>query len=124
MAHEQRGELDQAIRDFQEALKRVPGNANFLGALGHAYAVSGRRAEALKIIEQLSHPDAGGNEIPAFFIVLVYSGLGEKDKAFEWLERAYRDRSGSVRYLKVEPRLDPLRSDPRFLDLLRRVGLS
>ena len=124
MAHEQRGELDQAIRDFQEALKRVPGNANFLGALGHAYAVSGRRAEALKIVEQLSNPDAGGNEIPAFFIVLVYSGLGEKDKAFEWLERSYRDRSGSVRYLKVEPRLDPLRADPRFLDLLRRVGLS
>jgi hypothetical protein len=56
--------------------------------------------------------------------VLVYAGLGEKDKAFEWLERAYRDHSGSVRYLKVEPRLDPLRSDPRFLELMRRIGLS
>jgi hypothetical protein len=54
----------------------------------------------------------------------VYTGLGEKDSAFKWLEQAYRDRSGSVRYLKIEPRLDPLRSDPRFLDLLRRVGIG
>ena len=124
MAREQKGELDEAIRDFQEAVKRSPVNPNFLAALGHAYAVSGRRAEALKIIEQLSKPEAGETEVPAFYIVLVYAGLGEKDKAFEWLEQAYRDRSGSVRYLKVEPRLDPLRSDPRFSELMRRVGLN
>ncbi len=60
----------------------------------------------------------------AFFIVLVYAGLGEKDRAFEWLERAYGDRSGSVRYLKIEPRLDPLRSDARCQELIRRVGLD
>ena len=124
MAREQKGQFDEAIRDFQEAVKRSPANPNFLAALGHAYAVSGRRAEALKIIEELSKPEAGETEVPAFYIVLVYAGLGEKDKAFEWLEQAYRDRSGSVRYLKVEPRLDPLRSDPRFSELMRRVGLT
>ena len=124
MAHEQKGEFEQAIRDFSEALKRSPGNPNYLGALGHAYAVSGRASEARKIAKELERPLRGGEEVPAFFLALVYAGLGDKDKAFEWLEHAYRDRSGSVRYLKIEPRLDPLRSDPRFADLMRRVGLS
>lgn len=122
MAHEQKGEFEQAIRDFQEALKRSPDNPNYLGALGHAYAVSGRASEARKIAEKLGQP-VSGEEMPAFFIALVYAGLGDKDRAFQWLEHAYRDRSGSVRYLKVEPRLDPLRSDRRFEDLMQRVGL-
>jgi hypothetical protein len=54
---------------------------------------------------------------------VVHVGLGANDKAFEYLERAYEERSGSLIYLKVEPILDPLRSDPRFQDLVRRVGL-
>jgi tetratricopeptide (TPR) repeat protein len=124
MAHEQKREFEQSIRDFQEALKRSPDNPNYLAALGHAYAISGRHAEARRIAEDLQRPREGEPELPAFFIALVYAGLGEKDSAFKWLEQAYRDRSGSVRYLKIEPRLDPLRSDPRFLDLLRRVGIG
>ncbi|MGH9755415.1 MAG: TPR end-of-group domain-containing protein, partial [Blastocatellia bacterium] len=57
-------------------------------------------------------------------IAAIYTGLGENDQAFEWLEHAYLDRSGWMIYLKVEPMLDSLRSDPRFIDLLRRVGFA
>jgi hypothetical protein len=55
-------------------------------------------------------------------VALVYAGLGEKDRAFEWLERAYKDHDKSLYFLKVDPTLDPLRSDPRFQDLLRRMN--
>jgi hypothetical protein len=54
---------------------------------------------------------------------MIYVGLGENDRAFEWLERAYRERDGMMTHLKVTPRIDPLRSDPRFEDLMRRIGL-
>ncbi len=57
-------------------------------------------------------------------MAIIYTGLGEKEKAFEWLEKAYEDRSELMTWLKVDPRLDPLRDDPRFQDLLRRVGFE
>jgi len=57
------------------------------------------------------------------WIALVYTGLGDKDKAFEWLENAYNERNHWLIWIKVEPRFDSLRSDPRFTDLLRRIGL-
>jgi hypothetical protein len=56
-------------------------------------------------------------------IATVYAGLGDRDKAFEWLEKAYQERSPRLTWLKVEPMLDSIRSDPRYADLLRRMGL-
>jgi TolB-like protein/DNA-binding winged helix-turn-helix (wHTH) protein/Tfp pilus assembly protein PilF len=122
MAYQQKGNFEEAIRSYQEALERAPGNPNFLAALGHVYAVSGRTAEARKIAAELTQRASQG--VSPFFIALVHTGLGDKDQAFAWLEKAYAERSGSVRYLKVERRLDPLRSDSRYRDLLRRLGLS
>jgi hypothetical protein len=55
---------------------------------------------------------------------MVYLGLGQKDRAFEWFEKAFVERSGWMAYLKVDPRLDPVRTDPRYADLLRRVGFK
>ena len=60
--------------------------------------------------------------VSPYFIALIYTGLGEKDKAFEWLEKAYHERHPYLAFLKVEPVFDTLRSDPRFADLLRRIG--
>ncbi|MGH9370214.1 MAG: TPR end-of-group domain-containing protein [Vicinamibacterales bacterium] len=60
----------------------------------------------------------------AFFFALLHAGLDEKPQALSWLEKAYKERSGSIRYLKVEPRLDRLRGEPRFQELMRRVGLA
>lgn len=123
MAYEQQESLPEAIQKFQEALKRSPGNPNYLAALGHAYGIAGKKAEALKVLEQMK-VQSKQEPVSPFFYALVYTGLGEKDSALQWLEKAYRERSGSIRYLKVEPRLDSIRADPRFTDLMRRVGLE
>ena len=123
MAYEQKGQFDEAFQQFQEALKRSPNNPNYLAAMGHAYGVAGKRAEALNVLEQmkaLSKQDP----VSPFFFALVYTGLGDKESALQWLEKAYEQRSGSIRYLKVEPRLDSIRADPKFADLMRRVGLA
>jgi adenylate cyclase len=90
-------------------------------ALGHAYAVAGMRDEALKIIASLKE-QSKQRYIAPFRFALIYVGLGENDQAFEWLEKSFKDRSPDMKFLKVDPRFDNLRSDPRFADLLRRMN--
>ena len=87
-----------------------------------AYGLAGRKAEASKILNELLELNETRYVTPAA-LVNVYIGLGDKEQAFVWLEKAYQERSNYVAYLKVFPILDPLRSDPRFADLVRRVGL-
>ncbi len=91
-----------------------------MGALGQAYALSGRRDEAGKFLKELKESSNGWSVL---WIAEVYAALGDKDQAFEWLEKAYRDRNFTFEFLKYEPYWDSLRSDPRFKDLLRRIGL-
>lgn len=87
--------------------------------LGYAYAMAGRRAEAMEIIEQML---ALPKQWTSYRIATIYAALDEKDQAFYWLEKAYEERHGWLVFLKVEPELDPLRDDPRFKDLLRRMN--
>ena len=98
------------------------GRAMSLALLGYAHARLGERSEALRILEQL---EAASKEryTPAVSFAVVYAGLGEKDQAFAWLEKAYGERTSRLGYLKVEPLWDPLRTDLRFADLVRRIGL-
>lgn len=115
-------QFNEAIAASQKAVdlsERTPGA---LGMLGLAYGLGGRKAEARKILDELLKLSETRYVTPAAF-VNVYIGLDDKDKAFEWLEKAYQEKSNYVAYLKVFPLLDPLRSDPRFPELLRRVGL-
>lgn len=84
--------------------------------------MSGKRAEAQKILDGLKER-AKQNDVAAVNFAIVYTGLGEKDRAFAWLEKVYKDRSGPP-YLSIDPMLDSLRSDPRFADLARRKGLA
>ena len=91
-----------------------------LGHLGNAYARAGKKAEARKAIQDLLEFTKQG--LGTWELALVYAGLGEKDQAFEWLERAYKVHDKGMCYLKIDPPLDPLRSDPRFQDLLRRMN--
>ena len=122
MAYQQKNMFDEAIKDYTHALKRSPGNSNFLAALGHAYASTGKIAEAQKCLDTLI---VQNKEYPiSFFIALVYAGLNDKQKAINWLEKACDERSGSVRYLKMEPRLRNLRDDPRYATLMKKVGLE
>ena len=115
----EKGLYEEAFREFQ----KLEGRPHALGHLGNAYARGGRAAEARAIVPELEEY-ARKNGIGTYEIALVYAGLGEKDKAFEWLEKAYLARDKGLTFLKADPCLDPLRSDPRFRDLLGRVGLS
>ncbi len=117
LTYEQKGRFEEAIEEFQTAISL---GGIGLQELGHVYAVSGKKSEALKVLEKLRSQTPP----PSYQIALVYVGLRESDQAFAWLERAYEERSPFYfMTLKVEPRLDSLRSEPRFQDLLRRVGL-
>jgi serine/threonine-protein kinase len=123
LAYEQQGQVDRAVEEFRNAVT-MSGDVTFAAAaLGHLYGTAGRIAAAKSIYDELS-TRAKRAYVPAYDIALVCAGLGWKDQALENLSRAYRERSGWMTYLKVDPRLDPLRSDSRFIDLLHRVHLT
>ena len=119
-AYEQNGMLTQALAEFHKALDLSEGDTNELAALGQAYAVSHQPAEARKIIDQLKDRSQQTYVQPAS-IAVIYMALGDKDQAFDWLQKAYGDRAGWLLYLKVDPWADSVRNDPRFTDLVRRV---
>lgn len=98
------------------------GGATLLALLGYSYARLGERNEALQMIHELEAATKQGFA-PALFVALVYAGLEDKDQAFIWLEKASEQRFTRLAYLKVDALWDPVRTDPRFGDLLRRVGI-
>ncbi len=122
-AYEQKGRLPEAIAEFQRALEVEKDNTEIWSGLGHAYAVSGKKVEAQKVLDHLKELSAHGWVAP-YNVAVIYAGMGEKDRAFALLEQAYKDRSYYMAtYLATDERLDNLRSDPRFADLRKRVGL-
>jgi len=117
------GQFDEAVASSEKAAAlsgRAPGA---LGLLGMAYALAGRKGEANKVLNELLGLNRRRYVTPAA-VTSVYIGLGDKDRAFTWLEKAFQERSYVMAYLKVVPMLDPLRADPRFNDLLRRAVLA
>jgi len=123
MAYEQKAMFAEAIGEFQKALEASSGNPFALGSLGHAYAAGGQRAPARKALADLLEL-AKRRYVSPFDIAVVYAGLGENDRALEWLGKATEDRSLEMIFLKVDPRFDGLRGMGRFGELLRRVGLA
>lgn len=121
-AYEQKSMLEEAIAEFENALSRWKDSSLPLSSLAHAYGVSGRKKEAVEILEKLLEMGER-TYVPAYDIAVVYAGLGEKDKGLEWLDRAYEERSGFLVYIKCDRRFDPLQPNPRWEDLLKRVGL-
>jgi serine/threonine-protein kinase len=122
LALEQQTRSADAIAELQKAITLVGGNTLTEAELAHAHAVSGKRDEAQKELARLKEI-AQHKYVPAYQIAAIYAGLGEKDQAFAWLDKAYDERSDLLVNLKREQKFDVLRSDPRFSDLLRRVGL-
>jgi TolB-like protein/Tfp pilus assembly protein PilF len=112
-----------AIPVLEKALSLSPGSPAVTGLLIRAYAHAGRRADALQLLDQLKRRKKAGY-IPAGAFVNAYLGLGDTDQAFYWLEQAYREQSNILQFLKTHPFFDPIRGDPRFADLVRRVGLA
>ena len=119
-AYLQKGMYEQAIAEFQ---KRTTPRYSGSGDLGQAYALSGRRSEALKEIDKLQELSKQRYVAP-YNLALIYASLGDKDNALEWLEKAYEDRSTLLVWIKVDPRLDNLRSEPRFKAVIKRMGLE
>jgi tetratricopeptide (TPR) repeat protein len=91
--------------------------------LGYALAKSGKQTEARAVLEELLKLSTE-RYVPSYNIALIYNGLGEREQTLAWLERAYEQRDARLIFLKVEPKWNNLRSDPRFVDLLRRVRLA
>ena len=90
--------------------------------LGRAYARAGRKEESLKFLQELKQLKS--NQAMPYEIALIYLSLGEKHEALAWLQTAYTERDVNITYLKVDPALDDLRSEPRFVELLKQVGPS
>jgi tetratricopeptide (TPR) repeat protein len=120
-AFRQKGMYQEAIAELEKAvgMERRDG---LLSELGHTYALAGRKDEAIKLAKELEER-AKQRYVSPVAIARIYSGLGERERVFEWLRKGYEDRSDHLLTLGVDPSFDGIRSDPRFADLLRRVGL-
>jgi tetratricopeptide (TPR) repeat protein len=122
-AYEQKGMFDQAISELQAGMRLSNDSPFALAKLGHGYALAGRCEEAKAVLNQL-HAVARERYVSPYDIAMVHVGLQENDEAFVWLQRAFEQKSLWLGYLNVEPQLDAQRSDRRFQDLLRRIGLQ
>jgi len=123
IAYQAESRHEEAIRELERAVGLLGFLPFFAGFLGHAYAVTGKHAEAQKVLSEMLAL-AERKHIDAFSVALVYAGLGERDHALDWLENAYDNHSGWLTQMaKNDPRLDGLRPDPRFQNILWRMGL-
>jgi len=117
------GDLNEGLAELQAAAGLSQGNPHFLAYLGYADAVSGKRREAQEILNKLDNLSRQQYVTP-FGIATIHMGLGEKEKALAWLERAYQAHDSELVGITTDHRLDPLHSDTHFRDLVRRVGLA
>jgi tetratricopeptide (TPR) repeat protein len=119
----QQGKFDQAIDEIQQAIRLSNGDIRARATLGHAYAVAGRRAEAMQVIDELKQLSQQRYVSP-YFVAVVYAGLQDDDEAFTWLEKAYQEHHPYLILMDVEPVFDRIRNDSRFIALKKRVGLN
>ena len=123
LAYVQQGRYHEALTEYNKALEIAGDTPQIRAHIAHVMAVSGKKSEALAGLAELQER-AKRQYVPPYDIALIYVGLGEKDKAFAWLEKAYNDHSTEMIYFKVDPMLTPLRTDPRYENLLRRMRLN
>ena len=122
LIHLQTGNPMEGIEELRKAANLSAGNELVSGALGYAYGRSGRSDEANRVLRDLLARSRQGHA-SSYVIAEVYTGLGKKDEAIRWLEKAYSDHESAAPEIGEEPMFDPLRSDPRFRDLLQRMKL-
>jgi tetratricopeptide (TPR) repeat protein len=113
----------EAIRTLDKVASLTDRSPAVLGLLARAYARGGRRLEALQVVDELRGRAKKGY-VPAGAFLNAYLGLGDREQAFVWLERAAQERSNIMQFLKVHPFFDSLRGDPRFAEYLRRANFS
>ncbi|HYL11379.1 MAG TPA: winged helix-turn-helix domain-containing protein [Candidatus Acidoferrales bacterium] len=122
-AYEQQGKYPQAIAAFRKAVASSGRDSLFLAELAYANAVAGKQREALKLLQELKKASKKKYVSP-YTLAVVSTGLGNRSEAFSWLAKAFKVRDGALPFVKANPRLAPLRSDPRFQRLLRRLNLA
>jgi tetratricopeptide (TPR) repeat protein len=118
LVSEEFGRFESAVEFFQKSLEQAPHSVLFQAELGRAYALWGKEAEARNILQELERE----TYVSAYSHATIYAGLGDRDQALIWLERANEERSAGLWWLNVAPAFDALRSDPQFEDLLRRAA--
>jgi tetratricopeptide (TPR) repeat protein len=119
--YEQQGKYAEALEAMRRAQEPLKGNTALVADIGHVYAASGDKQAALKVLDQLNE-SSRRTYVSPFELAVMYVGVGRKNEALQWLEKAYADRSDLLIYLNVDPRLDNIRSNPQFVDLAHRVG--
>jgi TolB-like protein/Tfp pilus assembly protein PilF len=117
-----KGMYREALAEYEKYATLSGGSPGSTAFVGYAHARLGQRSQAFRVLDQLGAASKQ-RYVPALSFATVYVGLGEKEQAFLWLEKAYDERTNSLAYLKVQSTWDPLRPDPRFADLVRRIGL-
>lgn len=122
MCYEQKKRYSEALTYFQKGIELSGRDANGLASLAHAYGLAGQDTDAQKILVELQGRSKA-EYISSYQLAVIYLGLGQNNRAIAGLKNAYRERSTLLGYLKMDPRFDPLRSDPRFQDLLSRIHL-
>ncbi len=123
LAYVQKSMFEEAITEFQKTISLFGSSTLMVAALGHAYAVSGKRDEVQKVLGELKKISKQ-MYVPSYYTAAIYADLGEKNQAFEWLEKSYEERDNWLVYLKVDPIWDSVRSDPRFTALLKKIGFE
>ncbi|MEZ5429443.1 MAG: protein kinase [Pyrinomonadaceae bacterium] len=116
------GKPSEAIAELEPLVEKETGNQYLLLSLGSAYVAAGKKAEAEGVLREMLKRQKD-EKIRQYGIAVIYARLGQKEKAFEFLEKSLRDREDDITFLKVDPMLDLLRDDPRYADLVKRVGL-
>jgi TolB-like protein/Flp pilus assembly protein TadD len=119
---EQRGDFDESAAAFQRAIQLAPQSPRMQAALGRTLALSGKRQDALRIVQDL-HDLAGKRYVSPFELASLHFAVGQKDEGFQWLAKAFQDRCFELISLKVDPRLDSIKADPRFIALFSQLGL-
>ena len=122
-AFEQTGRYEEAIAHAQRAVDLSGGRPTYIASLGHAYAIAGNHEEAREILAQLDE-ESKTRHVSAYHVAVIHGALGEIDEGFRWLDLAFEEQSPWVGYMRVDPRLDPFRSDPRFDALLQKAHLD
>ena len=118
-----KGMFEEGTDIYKKLEEHFPGNPFHLGHLGYGYAMAGQREEAYQIINKLIDRRQRSH-FPAFFIADIYTGLGDKDQSFKWLEKAIEEKDTRLFLIKVIPEFEKIRSDPRFSDILTKMGLA
>jgi TolB-like protein/DNA-binding winged helix-turn-helix (wHTH) protein/Flp pilus assembly protein TadD len=122
LAYEQKKMYPEALRELGKAKDLLPGNLAVRSDIGHVYAVSGDKVAAERLIAGLKE-ESVRRYVNQYELALIYVGLNQNDQAFEWLDKAFREHSDQLIYLNVDPRLDSIRSDSRFANFVRLVGI-